>query len=50
MKYELIIIWDDGTTETHFYNSESKATEIEAGFKMAFGNQIQWSGIRERRV
>lgn len=49
MAYELIVIWDDGQKEIVEYPTEEKAREIEDGMKMAFGNQIQWMGIREKR-
>ena len=44
----LVIVWNDGTTETHVYNTYEDAKQAETGYKMAFGNQIQWSGIRDR--
>lgn len=47
MKYELIIIWETGERETAVYNSKEEAQNIEKGFYMAFGSQIQWTGINE---
>lgn len=49
-KYELIVIWDTGEKTTEQYNTEEEAREIEAGFYMAFGRQVQWTGINEVRV
>lgn len=50
MKYEVIIIWtpepDKQIIECESYE-DAKKTEL--AFKEAFGNQIEWSGIRERR-
>lgn len=48
MKYELIIIWETGEKETCTYNSKEEAEKIEAGYKMAFGNQLQYTAIIER--
>lgn len=45
-KYELIIVWDTGDTEKHLYNEYTKAYEILTGYKMAFGNQINYIDIR----
>lgn len=45
-KYELIVIWSTGEKEVHEYNSREKAKKAEQGYKMAFGNQISWTGIR----
>ena len=46
---ELIIIWDTGEKEIHQADSIIDAKKIEEGYKVAFGNQIQWTGTRERR-
>ena len=50
MKAELIIIWESGEKESYLYNSPEEARIIEQGYKAAFGNQIAWTGINERRV
>ena len=47
---ELIIIWESGEKETHEYDTYEKAKEIEQGMKTAFGRQIAWTGINERRT
>ena len=41
----LIIIWQDGTAEKYIYPTYEDAQKAEAGYKMAFGNQIEWSGL-----
>lgn len=46
--YELIVIWEDGDKEVHGYTTEEEAQERARGFKMAFGNQIQWCGVRRK--
>lgn len=48
-KYTLIVIWQDGYKEEYDYNSYEDAAEHMKGFKMAFGDQISWTGIREKR-
>lgn len=49
MKYTLIIIWDyDGAKETYDYATREEAERAEEGYRMAFGNQIRWTGISER--
>lgn len=49
-KYELIIIWATGERATHLYDTYADALEIENGFKMAFGYQIDFICINEVRV
>lgn len=49
MRYELIIIWDTGEREVSSYLTREEAEEKESGFHRAFGNQIQFSCINERR-
>lgn len=46
--YELIIVWATGEKEAHGYETEDKAKEIEAGYKMAFGNQIAFTCINRK--
>lgn len=48
MKYRLLIVWDTGEKEENFFDTEEKAKEIEAGYKMAFGNQIAFTCIDKR--
>ena len=49
MRYELVIIWSTGEKEIHEYTDELEALVIKHGYEQAFGSQIEWSGIRERR-
>ena len=49
VKYELIVIWDDGDKETFVYDSRKQAEDAERNVLMAFGRQITWTGINERR-
>lgn len=49
MKYELVIIWDTGEKEIHEYESEALARQAEAGYRRAFGRQIEWTCVREGR-
>lgn len=44
--YELVVIWVTGEKEVYGYNNKEDAEEAEKGFRMAFGNQISWTGIR----
>lgn len=45
MRYILGIIWDDGGKEIHQFLTREEAEEVERGYKMAFGNQIQYSWV-----
>ena len=49
MGYELIVTWTTGEKEIHTYSSEAEAKERGNGYKMAFGNQISWTGFRPAR-
>lgn len=49
MIYELIVIWDTGEKETYDYETLDAARQGEANMRMAFGCQIAWTGINERR-
>lgn len=48
-KSELIIIWDDGEREVYDYQTIDEAEEAMESMKMAFGEQISWCGVVERR-
>ena len=47
--YQLIIIWDDGQKEEAFYETREEAERIRDGYQMAFGKQINFICINERR-
>lgn len=49
MKYEVVVIWDDGRKDVYEYGTKEKAENIAQGYKMAFGNQIAWTGVRVKR-
>ena len=46
-KYQLIWIWQDGDQDSSLFNTREEAEEIAAGFKKAFGNQLQFICINE---
>lgn len=45
--YELVIIWNTGEKEIYKYTNRLEALMIKHGYEVAFGNQIEWLGIRE---
>lgn len=49
MQYELIIIWDTGEKATETFESYAEALQAEKNMRLAFGRQINWSGINEVR-
>ena len=48
MRYELIVIWETGEKEIHPYASREETEQAADGYKMAFGNQISWTGINRK--
>ena len=46
--YELVIIWDNGDKDIYEYLTEKEAERGELGMRMAFGNQISWSCVRQK--
>lgn len=50
MRYELIIIWYTGEREVYGYATEDDARKAEEGYKQVFGSQIEWSGVRRKRI
>ena len=48
-KIELIVIWDDGKKEVYEYSNILEAKMCKHGYETAFGNQIQWIGLREKK-
>ena len=48
MKYELIVIWETGEKEIFEYATEEEAQESCNDFRMIFGNQVAWVGIRKK--
>lgn len=49
MMYVLIILWTDGDRNEYEYTTREEAEKGELNMRTAFGNQIEWSGISERR-
>lgn len=45
MRYELIVIWDDGSKDRYNFNTEDEARRCEFNFKQAFGRQVSWTGL-----
>lgn len=50
MRYELIIIWDDGKKEIYEYKTIKEAEEAEDNLKKVFGDQIAWTGSRKIKI
>ena len=47
--YELVIIYAQPSEKVVYeYETEEQAREAEKGMKMALGNQIAWSCVREK--
>ena len=46
---ELIIIWDTGEKDVIKVKDIQSAEKAERNYKMAFGKQIAWTGIVEKR-
>lgn len=44
--FELVVVWETGETDVYGYDTREKAEAVGSGMKMAFGNQIQWHGVR----
>lgn len=47
MRYELIIIWDDGKKEIYEYKTMEEAEKAGANMRKVFGEQIAWTGTRK---
>lgn len=50
MRYELIIIWDDGKKEIYEYKTIKEAEKVAENMKKVFGGQIAWTGTRKIQV
>ena len=48
MKYELVIVWEDGSKSVYEYETEAEAFKAGSGMKTALGNQITWYGTRRK--
>lgn len=45
-KYELVVVWTDGTKDVYEYATEEDAQTHGDGMKIALGGQIAWYGVR----
>lgn len=48
--FKLLVIYCDNTREEHEYSTREEAEKAAAGYRMAFGNQIQYIGIDRRGI
>lgn len=48
MKYELVIIWENGNLDVYEYDSQESAEQAGVNMVMALGNQIAWYGTRRK--
>lgn len=46
MRYELVVIWENGDKDVYEYDSRDRAEQCGDGMKTALGNQIAWYGVR----
>ena len=47
--WELVIIWASGEKEVVEYDSRQRATQGGRNYEMAFGTQVSWWCVREKR-
>ena len=47
-KWELVVVWECGDKDVFEYSSEEKAQSGAKTYKWAFGNQVQWCGVRKQ--
>lgn len=43
--YKLIVIWETGEKQVYAYKTEAEAEKAAQGFRMAFGKQVEWTGV-----
>lgn len=48
-KHELVVVWQDGSTDVYTYDTEEQATEGGVNMTLALGKQIAWCGVRPQR-
>lgn len=46
--YELIVLWSTGEKDVFEYETKEDAAKGADNMRMAFGNQIQWTGINRK--
>lgn len=49
-KFRVFIHWADGGTEQYDYVTSQKANEVARGYKIAFGQQIDYIDVYEVRL
>ena len=47
--WELVIIWASGEKDIVEYDSRQRATQGGRNYEMAFGTQVAWWCVREKR-
>jgi hypothetical protein len=47
-KHELVVVWQDGSTDVYTYDTEEQATEGGVNMTLALGKQIAWYGVRSQ--
>jgi hypothetical protein len=48
--FDLIIIWESGERESYTYTEREEAEKAELAYQIAFGHQIHYISIVERRL
>ena len=47
--WETVVVWEDGEKTVYEFKTQEDAERCERNMRMAFGNQVSWCGVRERR-
>lgn len=47
-KHELVVVWQDGSTDVYVYDTEEQANEGGVNMTLALGKQVAWYGIRSQ--
>ena len=47
--FELIVLWSTGDKNVYEYDTREEAVKGASRMRMAFGNQIRWTGIDRKR-
>lgn len=47
--FGLIVIWSTGDTNVYEYETREEAAKGAGRMRMAFGNQIRWTGIDKKK-
>lgn len=46
--FELVIVWSTGDKEIYTYETEQAAETAAENFRIAFGSQVCWTGVRHK--